>query len=142
MITVGIAVISLFRKERGRAGAVIVIVLAIGLVLLNAADMQAPTTSNLSSAEVVDWNWQKDPTFGGHGTIKWNVEVRNKSTQNISNVKVGFATYDDQRKLVASTFTYVQAIPAGQTRTENGYADLYGTEQKAMVQIQEVNFAR
>jgi hypothetical protein len=67
---------------------------------------------NLETAEIVDWNWSSDPDFGSNGAIKWNVQVRNKSAKPMSLVKVEFTTYDKAGKLIASDFTYVQAIPA------------------------------
>jgi hypothetical protein len=135
------AVMALFRKERAPGLAVITIVAALGLVALNQADLTAPTSSNLQAAEIADWNWQKDPTFGGRGTIKWNVVVRNKSDQNIRNAKVEFTTYDKNGKLVASTFAFVDAIPPGQSRSTNSFADFYGTEVTAKTQLGEVYFA-
>jgi hypothetical protein len=105
-------------------------------------DLAAPTSSNLSAAKIDDWNWRQDASFGSRGTIKWNVKVRNKSDRNISSAKVELTTYDSQGKLVASTFTYVQAIPPGEVRSSDSFADLYRTEQRAVVQLTEVRFAR
>jgi len=120
-------------------------VLAIGLLVLNQITM--PTlnaglsAANLDAAGIVGWNWRKDPNFGTHGVIKWNVEVQNKSTRNISSVRVEFTSYDKTGKLVASTFAYVHAIPPGQSRADQSFADLYGTEDRANVRIAEVTFA-
>jgi hypothetical protein len=97
---------------------------------------------HLDAAEITDWNWQKDPDFGTDGTIKWNVQVRNKSSANIESIKVDFITYDKEGKLVASSFTYLHAIPPGEARTRKSYADLYMTEARAVVQISEVRLAR
>ncbi len=146
MGTLGCAAISLLRKEKGRPGAVLVLILGIGLWALS--DLGSLTSTpgvnslNLDAAEIVDFNWRKDPDFGTRGTIKWNVQVRNKSSQNISTVKVDLTTYDRAGKLVASTFTYVSAIPPGQTRSTESYEDLYGTEERANAQITDVRFAR
>jgi hypothetical protein len=96
---------------------------------------------NLETAEIVDWNWSSDPDFGSNGAIKWNVQVRNKSAKPMSLVKVEFTTYDKAGKLIASDFTYVQAIPAGQSRSDESYADYHGTEDEAGVQVAEVTFA-
>jgi hypothetical protein len=124
---------------------VVVLVLGIGLWALNEmpinSSLAASRSSNLDAAEIVDFNWRKDPDFGTHGTIKWNVQVRNKSSKNIESVKVEFTTYDAAGKLVAATFAYVSAIPAGQIRAEDSYADLYKTEDNAKAIISEVNLA-
>lgn len=146
MGTLGCAAISLFRKEKGWPGALVVLLLGIGLWALgemgSAVSTAGRNSPNLDAAEIVDFNWRKDPNFGTRGTIKRNVQVRNKSSQNISTAKVEFTTYDGAGKLVASTFTFVSAIPAGQTRASESYADLYGTEQRANAVIADVRFAR
>lgn len=146
MATLGCAVISLFRNEKGRIGAVLVLLFTGGLFVLSELGGGIPqakvASQHLDAAEIAEWNWRKDPNFGTRGTIKWNVQVRNKSSENIRTVKVEFTTYDKGGKLVASTFTYVSAIPPGQTRSSESYADLYRTEERANVQITEVNLSR
>jgi hypothetical protein len=146
MGTLGCTAISLFRKEKGRIGAVLVLVFAVGLLVLSEVGTVVPQTgvksSNLAAAEIVEWNWRKDPNFGTHGTVKWNVQVRNKTSDNISDVKVEFTTYNRAGKLISSTFTYLSAIPPGQTRSNESYADLYMTEETAKVQIADVRFSR
>ena len=94
-----------------------------------------------STVEIADWNWNVDPNFGTDGTIKWNVQVRNKSSRNVKSVRVEFTTFDAAGALVSTTFTYVHAIPAGGTRSDASYADLYGTETRAQVQIVDVTLA-
>jgi hypothetical protein len=142
MVAVGCSVVSFFRRERLRFGAVIVAVLAIVLFSMSEADMAAPSGANLAAAQIADWNWSKDPTYGGRGTIKWNVEVKNVSDKPLSSVKVDFTSYDASGKLLGSTFTYVEAIPPGETRSDDSFADLYGGEANATVKIAEVRFAQ
>lgn len=146
MGTLGCAAISLIRREKGWPGALIVLLLGIGLWAVGEMGSGVSTAGlsspKLDAAEIVDFNWRKDRNFGTRGTIKWNVQVRNKTSQNLSSVKVEFTTYDGSGKLVASTFTYVSAIPAGETRATESYADLYGTEQRANAVIADVRFAR
>lgn len=142
MAAVGFSIIALFRREKAPALSVLVLLGGVGLWMLSGVVSVAPTTLNLDAAEITSMNWRKDPSFGTRGTIKWNVEVRNKSAQNIGTAKVEFSTYDSGGNLVSSTFTYVRAIPAGQSRADNSYADLYGTEQRAQARITEVRFAR
>jgi hypothetical protein len=146
MGTLGCGAISLLRNEKGRIGAVLVLVFGLGLLVLSEMGTVAPQggvkSSGLDAAEIVAWNWRTDPNFGTHGTIKWNVQVHNKSSENIGTVRVEFTTYDNAGKLVSSTFTYINAIPPGQTRSNESFADLYTTEDRAMVQITDVRFAR
>lgn len=140
MLTFACAVISLFRKEKGRFGAAAILILGFGVLILT--ETTGPTSSVATdAAEISDWNWRADPIFGTRGTIKWNVQVRNRSSRNIESVRVEFATYNSDGKLVASTFTYVKAIPPGQIRSTESYADLYRTEKTATVKIGSVNFA-
>ena len=90
-------------------------------------------------AEIIAWNWRKDPSFGTDGTIKWNVQVKNSSNLYFDNVRIEFTTYDASDRLVSSTFSYVDAIPPGGTRSESSFADLYGTEQRATIQVTRVS---
>jgi len=149
MGTIGCAVISMLRKEKGRGGAVAVLCLGIGIwVLSDVGSHTSPpvgglssSAANLDAAEISDFNWSKDAEFGTKGTIKWNVKIGNKSSQNIEAAKVQFETYDEAGKLVSTNFTYVDAIPTGQTRSTESYADLYGTERTANAQIVEIRYA-
>jgi hypothetical protein len=105
-------------------------------------EMGSPSSAvSTDAAEVVSWNWRPDPNFGSRGTIRWNVEIRNKSDRNIRSVKVQFSTYDSTGSLIASTFTFVDAIPPGDTRSGSSFADWYRTEKNATVKIAEVYFA-
>lgn len=148
-----LAIISIVRKERPQWVPYAVGALAIVLVLVNSSELasiqspvaggatQPSAVDNLSSAKIDDWNWNADPSFGGKGAVKWNVTVRNVSSRPIEHVRVDFTTYDKAGKMIATTFTYVNAIPPGQSRSENSFADYYGTEEKAQTVIAEVNFA-
>jgi zinc-ribbon domain len=142
MLSVGSGVVGFARNERWRFAGVIAGVAAIGLVLLSSADMAAPTTSNLSSAQLVSWNWTRDRDFGTRGTIKWNVLVKNVSDKAIESVKVNFTSYDANGQVLASTFTFVEAIPPGDTRSADSFADLYGNEANADAKIVEVRFSQ
>jgi len=147
MVALGCAIASLILKERWRPAAVGVLVCGVVIFVLahsghpGGSLPDAPSSSDLASAEITDWNWSKDPDFGTHGTIKWNVSVHNVSSRPLRNVRVEFSTYDNEGKLVATTFTYVDAIPPGETRSDNSFADLYRTEVRAEVKITDVNFS-
>gem|GEM_PF-2920187 len=143
LATVVLAIVSIVRKEKTRAGAVVVLLLAIGLFVVGSSDMRPGrgAANAVDYAQVADWNWQSDPSFGTRGTIKWNVSVKNISEKPISVARVEFSTFDSSGKLITTTFTFVHAIPPGQTRSEESYADLYGNEAKAAVQLTDVDFA-
>jgi hypothetical protein len=96
----------------------------------------------MAAVKLDDWNWSANPDFGGKGAIVWHASVRNVSDKYVESVKVELTTYDASGKLVASDFTYVDAIPPGETRSKEGYADYYGTEGNATAQITDVRFAR
>jgi hypothetical protein len=51
-------------------------------------------------------------------------------------------TYDSSGKLVSTTFQFVSAIPPGETRSAASYADYYGTEIDAKIQVAEVHFSK
>ena len=154
MGTLGFAAISLIRKEKGRAGAVLVLILGGGLWVLGDVSRSIPTGSdtgssgsrssrssfNLDAADIVDFNWKKE-VFSSGGRIVWNVKVRNKSSRNIKMARIQFETYDRGGNLISSHFTYVRAIPAGQTRSTNYYSDYYGTEERATADITRIRFA-
>lgn len=137
--------VSLFRKERGSGFAVVTLVLGFGLLWLNSQDdifsPSSTSADDLSAISIVDWNWSADPSFAGDGAIKWNVQVRNMSAKNVAAVQVQLTTYDQSGRLVSTDSTYINAIPVGDTRSVDGYADYYGTEKKANVQVIYVRYA-
>lgn len=98
--------------------------------------------SALRAVEIVNWNWRTDPHFGGKGTILWNAQVRNNSDKYIESVRLELTTYDASNKLVTTAFTFVEAIPPGETRSDESYATYYGTEERAGVQVASVRFSR
>lgn len=144
MATAVLAVIGIVRKERPRWLAIAALVGSVLLFLLAGSSLnniRGTSSANIGAATIDDWSWNPDPSFGTHGTIKWRVVVRNTSDKPIESAKVDFTTSDETGHLLTSTFTYVNAIPPGDTRTEESYADLYGTEKSAGVVISEVRFA-
>lgn len=148
LITILCASVSIFRKEPFRIGSIIIVILSALLFVVNAAEMNrsfssiggSGNTADLEKAEVTDYNWNVDPTFGGRGTVKWNVKVKNLSDRPMSMVGVQFTTYDANKKLITTTKTYVHAIPPGQERSEDSYADLYGNETTATAVIESVMY--
>jgi len=85
--------------------------------------------------EIVSWNWQKDPGFGTDGAVIWNVEVRNNTSQYVSLLRVNFATYDANGRLIESDFTYVRGLSPGGTASTKSYATYYGREERARISI-------
>jgi len=146
LATLGCCAVSILRRERARLAAGVVAALCLGILLLGSSSIgsnasRSGGTNNIAAVEVADWNWGKDPDFGTNGTIKWNVQIRNTSSRNVESVRVEFTTYDAAGKLVSTTFSYVRSIPPGGTRADNSYADLFGTESRAQVQVTDVQFA-
>lgn len=142
--TIACAVISLFRRERARLVSVLVLVGAVGILVLSggtSGSFPGSDPSALRAVEIVSWNWRPDPSFGGKGTIHWNAQVRNISQKYVESVRLELTTYDASGQLVTTAFTFVSAIPPGETRSEESYADYYGTERRAAVQVTSVRFS-
>ena len=140
----GLALVAMLRKERPRWLAPIIAICAVLLVFAagsHMSELSGDSEANLSSAKITQWSWDVDSDFGTDGTIKWRAEIQNTSDRPIRNVKVDFTTYDRSGKLLTSTFAYVSAIPPGGTKSDESFADLYGTEDKAQAVISEVHFA-
>jgi len=140
MLTLGLGVTSLIRREKGRVAAMGILVLGLAMLFWSSSD-SSTSSSNLDAAEIADWSWYADPDFGSSGTVKWNVVVRNVSEKPIDSAKVELTTYDAAGKLLDSTFTFVDAIPPGATRSADSYADYYGSESKAEVNLSSVRFS-
>lgn len=144
--TVACAVVALFRKERGKVAAITVLVFTAGLLYFNesgTSSLSSQTdTEALKSVKLEDWNWSPDPTFASDGAIVWNASVRNLGDKYIENVEVTITTYDAAGKLITTDTMYVGSIPPGETRSDKGYADYYGTESNVDAKITEVRFAR
>lgn len=149
MITVIFSLVSIFRKERPKILSPIVASASVLLLIVSNSSLgnvgtqiEAPKSKyNLSSAELENFSWVIDPQFAGKGTVKWKFSVHNNSNKSISLVKVEFTSYDKDHKLLASDFTYIEAIPAGETRSKESYADYYHNEQTANAVITEVRFS-
>jgi hypothetical protein len=140
------ATISLIRREQARVVSVLVLLAAGGLLLFSGFDTSVGLDANkaaaaLKSVEVVNWTWKKDPSFGTKGTIRWQAQLRNISRQYIASARVELTTYDAAGKLVATAFSYVSAIPPGETRSEESFAAYYRTEESAKLQVTDVRFS-
>ena len=102
LATLGFAVISFVRKEKFRVVSFVVFGLGLWTLVWSAGGPgSSPNSANLDAAEIVDWNWNRDPSFGGKGTIKWHVLVKNKSSRNIRDVRVEFKSFDKDGKFIA-----------------------------------------
>ena len=134
------------RGEKGRVLAAAAIGLVLVLIVLTARDLSSIGPSNqtaaeaLQSAKVVDLNWYADPEFAGRGTVKWSVSVENITEKPIRDARVEFTSYDANGKMLATTFTYVHAIPPHGRRSEELYADYFGNEKSATIVLTQVNF--
>ena len=82
-----------------------------------------------------------DPDFGTNGTVKWRAVVRNLTDRPIESVELGFETFDKDGRLLTSRSSYVSAIPPNSSRSDESYADFYGTEAKANISVKRVRFS-
>ena len=142
MASVGCAATAYVKRETQRTWGLIAGGTAVGLLFLSSYQLSAPTGSNLGAAKIVGSNWVRDPSFGGRGAIKWNVEVKNISDRPIASVKVDIVTRDASGNLIATDGTFVNAILPGGTGSGEGYADYYGNEATASFRVSEVRFAQ
>ncbi|HLO78343.1 MAG TPA: FxLYD domain-containing protein [Magnetospirillum sp.] len=141
MATLGLAVLSFIRRERWRGGSIAVFLLGISMMFWGSSSGPSVNNVNLDAVQISDWNWKADPSFGGRGTIKWNVSLKNMSNKNIRDARVELTTYDKGGKLVSTTFTYVHAIPPGEIRSDSSFADYYRTEAQASIKVVNVIFS-
>lgn len=93
---------------------------------------------NLGRAQIASSNWRADPDFAFGGAVIWTVEVRNTTTTQLQSVRVDFASYDANGKIVAADFTFTDPIPPGETRSAESFADYHGTEATVKFQIASV----
>lgn len=143
LTTLAFCVVSLFRRERFRLLPWLILGSTVLLLFSNTSSLDSGATrQNLSAVEIVSWHWTPDPGFGVDGAVKWTVQLRNQSNRYIDNVEVELTTYDAAGNLITTHSTYVSAIPPGGTRSDESYADYYGTESNARIQVTGVNFAR
>jgi hypothetical protein len=89
----------------------------------------------LSVAQITSSNWHADPVQGG---VVWTVEVQNTSAAELELVAVNLVTYDANGKIIAVDLAFVGPIPAGETRSGEGFADLHGNEANAKFQVVSV----
>lgn len=142
MVTVGAAVVGLFRRERLRWLAVTVVILALALLLTPAGSInKSKSDAALSSVSLASWNWEKDPSYGTQGAIRWRAAIENRTDRPIQRVKVEFSTYDGSNRLITSTADFIRAIPPQGFGSMESTADLYGTEATAQARVVEVTFA-
>ena len=86
--------------------------------------------------EVSSWNWYKDPNYGTKGSVRWTVEVKNLSNKYIDRVKVKFATYDANEKIITSSFAYVKGLAPYGTSTTSSFMTYFGKEETASIRIE------
>lgn len=146
MCILGFSVVSMVRKERWSGWAWLTLLLGFVIWGMSGSDFarvqgakNAAETAE-QSARITSSRWVKDPNFGTRGTIKWYVEVENTSQRYIRSAEVEFTTYDAAGNIVATTRTYVNAIPPGGRSSDDSFADFYRTEATAQFRLKRVNF--
>lgn len=86
--------------------------------------------------KIESWNWYTDPDYGTRGYVRWTVEVKNISDKYIDDVKVKFATYDANGKIITSEFAYVDGLAPGGISVRSSSATYFGTEKTAKIWIE------
>ena len=146
MLTIACSIVSLFRREKLRWLAILTLIGAVVIMVggsqqLSGISSRGSTTEDLTSVSVDDWSWDVDPDFGTNGTVKWRAVVRNLTDRPIESVELGFETFDKDGRLLTSRSSYVSAIPPNSSRSDESYADFYGTEAKANISVKRVRFS-
>ncbi|MBA7519297.1 hypothetical protein ES705_11375 [subsurface metagenome] len=101
-----------------------------------------PSVSDIKvPVEIESWRWISDPNFAGDGAIKWMGVLKNNTDKYISNVKVELIVYDKSGKITTTDSTYSNPLAPSGTAAFDGYADYYGTEDKAGVRIIRINYS-
>jgi Divergent InlB B-repeat domain len=95
----------------------------------------------LGAAQIVSSNWRAEPDLAGEAVIIWTVEVQNTGTVELETVRIDFVTYNASGQILAYDFTFVEAIPPGETRASEGLAELRGGEASVNYQVAEVAVA-
>lgn len=91
--------------------------------------------------KVIDFDWEKDPSFGISGTIKWSVTVRNDSLRNLESAQIVLFTFDKDGQVVSRKEEFISNLPTGKTVTIRKYAPLVGSEVRAEVGVESVFLA-
>lgn len=146
MLTIACSIVSLFRREKLRWLAILALVgaaliMASGSRQLSGISSRGTTAADLTSVAVDDWSWDVDPDFGTNGTVKWRAAVRNLTSRPIESVELGFETFDKDGRLLTSRSSYISAIPPNSSRSDESFADYYGTEVKANISVKRVRFS-
>ena len=68
----------------------------------------------------------------------YTVEVKNKTSEYIRNVRVQFtSSYDAARQIIDTDWTYVTGLSPGGTASGKGYATYFRREKEAGMRIME-----
>jgi hypothetical protein len=104
----------------------------IGEVTFTSADL------NLAAAQIVSSDWQADPSLPPGGAVFWSAEVLNTTGNQLESVRIDFATYDSNGRIVAADFAFVDGIPPGESFPAESFAAYRGTEATVKFQVGSV----
>jgi len=71
------------------------------------------------------------------GAVIYTVEVKNKTSEYIRNVRVQFTSYDAAGNIIDTDWTYVSGLSPGGPASGKGYATYFGREKEAGMRIME-----
>src|SRR5215218_7788973 len=94
-----------------------------------------------TGVQITTSNWHVDPGTDDDGGVAWLVEVKNNTSQVAELVEVDFTSYDAAGNVLETDFLFLGPIPPGETRTNESFASLAGTEASTEIQISQVEFS-
>jgi hypothetical protein len=104
----------------------------------NAVAQLSATATPSGGVVVTSYAFYPDSSFGDRGAVIWVAEAKNNTGQWVEAAELDFTSHDAAGNVLASDFTFVGPIPPGETRSNQGLADLLGTEASAVVNVGEV----
>jgi hypothetical protein len=100
----------------------------------------APVVAD-TGVQITTSNWYVDPGTDDDGGVVWLAEVKNNTPQVAELVEVDFTSYDPAGNVLATDFVFLGPIPPGETRANESFATLVGTEARTDIQVGQVEFS-
>jgi len=94
-----------------------------------------------TGVQITTSNWYIDPGTDDDGSVVWLAEVQNNTSQVAELVEVDFTSYDAAGNVLETDFVFLGPIPPGETRANESFATLVGTEARTEIQVGQVELS-